>query len=115
MGLLQPHGRHGRGDGQAAVAHNRCRDGRAKARSASSHRMSRPSAPCCTVIPGWSKGPDPESRGSGFDASHRPGMTAQSSRPSMTKSFRTLDDVDVKGKRVLLRVDLNVPMENGRV
>ncbi len=33
----------------------------------------------------------------------------------MTKAFRTLDDVDVKGKRVLLRVDLNVPMENGRV
>jgi phosphoglycerate kinase len=33
----------------------------------------------------------------------------------MTNTFRTLDDVDVKGKRVLLRVDLNVPMENGRV
>jgi phosphoglycerate kinase len=33
----------------------------------------------------------------------------------MTKSFRTLDDVDVKGKRVLLRVDLNVPMEAGEV
>ncbi|WP_407166885.1 phosphoglycerate kinase [Bradyrhizobium sp. ORS 111] len=33
----------------------------------------------------------------------------------MTKSFRTLDDIDMKGKRVLLRVDLNVPMENGRV
>src|SRR5438552_3544799 len=33
----------------------------------------------------------------------------------MTKSFRTLDDVDVKGERVLLRVDLNGPMENGRV
>src|ERR1044072_172288 len=33
----------------------------------------------------------------------------------MTKSFRTLNDVDVKGKRVLLRVDLNVPMESGRV
>src|ERR1700676_2527855 len=31
------------------------------------------------------------------------------------KQFRTLDDVDVKGKRVLLRVDLNVPMENGQV
>jgi phosphoglycerate kinase len=30
-------------------------------------------------------------------------------------AFRTLDDVDVKGKRILLRVDLNVPMENGRV
>src|SRR3954447_21172811 len=36
-------------------------------------------------------------------------------RPSMSKSFRTLDDVDVKGKRVLLRVDLNVPMEQDRV
>jgi phosphoglycerate kinase len=30
-------------------------------------------------------------------------------------AFRTLDDVDVKGKRVLVRVDLNVPMENGKV
>ncbi len=30
-------------------------------------------------------------------------------------TFRTLDDVDVSGKRVLLRVDLNVPMENGEV
>src|SRR5437773_12101217 len=36
-------------------------------------------------------------------------------RPSMPKTIRTLDDVDVKGKRVLVRVDLNVPMENGRV
>lgn len=33
----------------------------------------------------------------------------------MSKPFRTLDDVDVAGKRVLLRVDLNVPMENGKV
>jgi len=31
------------------------------------------------------------------------------------KPFHTLDDVDVKAKRVLLRVDLNVPMEQGRV
>ncbi len=30
-------------------------------------------------------------------------------------AFRTLDDVNVKGKRVLLRVDLNVPMDNGVV
>src|ERR1700724_670056 len=29
--------------------------------------------------------------------------------------FRSLDDADVKGKRVLLRVDLNVPMQNGEV
>jgi phosphoglycerate kinase len=33
----------------------------------------------------------------------------------MTSPFRTLDDADVSGKRVLLRVDLNVPTENGRV
>jgi phosphoglycerate kinase len=31
------------------------------------------------------------------------------------KSFRTLDDADVKGKRVLVRVDLNVPMHDGKV
>ncbi len=30
-------------------------------------------------------------------------------------NFRTLDQADVMGKRVLLRVDLNVPMENGKV
>ncbi|MCB1457986.1 MAG: phosphoglycerate kinase, partial [Nitratireductor sp.] len=30
-------------------------------------------------------------------------------------SFNTLDDIDLSGKRVLTRVDLNVPMENGRV
>jgi len=30
-------------------------------------------------------------------------------------NFHTLDHVDVKGKRVLLRVDLNVPVENGVV
>ncbi|TBW35122.1 phosphoglycerate kinase [Siculibacillus lacustris] len=30
-------------------------------------------------------------------------------------AFKTLDDADVKGKRVLVRVDLNVPMENGVV
>ena len=30
-------------------------------------------------------------------------------------AFRTLDHVDVKGKRVLMRVDLNVPVEHGVV
>jgi phosphoglycerate kinase len=32
----------------------------------------------------------------------------------MTTSFRTLDQADVRGKRVLVRVDLNVPAENGK-
>src|SRR6201994_560161 len=44
-------------------------------------------------------------------AGSRPGMT----RSVSMKQFRTLDDVNAKGKRVLLRVDLNVPTENGRV
>jgi phosphoglycerate kinase len=30
-------------------------------------------------------------------------------------NFRTLDTADVTGKRVLIRVDLNVPMEKGRI
>jgi phosphoglycerate kinase len=30
-------------------------------------------------------------------------------------TFRSLDDADVKDKRVLLRVDLNVPMQDGKV
>jgi phosphoglycerate kinase len=30
-------------------------------------------------------------------------------------SFRTLDEVDVRNKRVLVRVDLNVPVEGGKV
>ncbi len=33
----------------------------------------------------------------------------------MKPTFRSLDDADVKGKRVLLRVDLNVPMQDGKV
>ena len=33
----------------------------------------------------------------------------------MSSAVRTLDHADVKDKRVLLRVDLNVPMENGKV
>ena len=30
-------------------------------------------------------------------------------------AFRTLDSAELKGKRVLVRVDLNVPMDNGKV
>ena len=31
------------------------------------------------------------------------------------KNFRTLDDIDVKGRRVIVRLDLNVPMKDGKV
>src|SRR5258708_1737950 len=57
MGLLQPHGRHGRRHGQAHLI--------------------------------------------AFEAA--------------VAAFRTLDEADLRGKRVLLRVDLNVPMEDGKV
>ena len=30
-------------------------------------------------------------------------------------AFRTLDEADLRGKRVLLRVDLNVPMDGGKI
>ena len=30
-------------------------------------------------------------------------------------AWKTLDDMDLKGKRVLVRVDINVPMEDGEV
>src|SRR3979409_314788 len=30
-------------------------------------------------------------------------------------TFKTIDSIDVAGKRVLVRVDLNVPMKNGQV
>ena len=43
-----------------------------------------------------------------------PRATAQSSARGMT-AFRTLDDIEVAGKRVLVRVDLNVPMREGAV
>src|SRR5215212_252509 len=33
----------------------------------------------------------------------------------MSSAFRTLNEADLKDKRVLVRVDLNVPMENGKV
>ena len=34
---------------------------------------------------------------------------------SEASAFRTLDDADVANRRVLVRVDLNVPVENGKV
>src|SRR5215217_5359932 len=56
-----------------------------------------------SVIPGWSEGPDPQSRDSGFDAAHRPGMTAQLSNPATdrkaTMSMPTLFHGIISGPR----------------
>lgn len=43
--------------------------------------------------------------------------SADRGRPPVTQgiAFNTIDNVDVAGKRVLVRVDLNVPMRDGRV
>jgi phosphoglycerate kinase len=42
-------------------------------------------------------------------------LIAGFSKSSFMPTFRSLDDADVKGKRVLVRVDLNVPMQDGKV
>src|SRR4029077_5153513 len=96
MGFLQPHGRHRRGDGEAAISLV------SRTRCGVSSRCAAEPGPATTQVPVLQR-----------TASRR--AAPRDKRPPMTKSFRTLDDVDVKGKRVLLRVDLNVPMENGRV
>src|SRR4051794_22211516 len=101
MGLLQPHGRHRRGDGEIAVSLVSC-PGRGAAPFALLRRAgTHPPATDVTMGPGF--------------AAHRFALRSARDKSQMTKSFRTLDDVDVKGKRVLLRVDLNVPTDNGRV
>ena len=102
MGLLQPHVGHRRGDGEAAVTHvvvsRIATHAPALLREAGTFNT----ATCPAWVPVLQRT---------ASTRHR----ARDIRDPMTKSFRTLDDVDVKGKRVLLRVDLNVPMENGRV
>src|SRR4029077_10578901 len=96
MGFLQPHGRHRRGDGEAAISLV------SRTRCGVSSRCAAEPGPATTQVPVLQR-----------TASRR--AAPRDKRPPMTKSFCTLADVAVKGKRVLLRVDLNVPMENGRV
>jgi phosphoglycerate kinase len=42
-------------------------------------------------------------------------VASQLSPPAPAQIFRSLDDAEVEGRRVLLRVDLNVPMQDGKV
>ena len=46
---------------------------------------------------------------------HRDGETDLTLRSTAVASYRTLDDLNVRGKRVLVRLDLNVPMKDGKV
>src|SRR5271169_972136 len=56
--------------------------------------------------------PTPRSRWASLADRHR--FASFRIVPAMN-AFRSLDDADIKGKRVLLRVDLNVPMQDGKV
>jgi phosphoglycerate kinase len=42
-------------------------------------------------------------------------ITLQTDDTMPTSTFKTIDSLDVSGKRVLVRLDLNVPMKNGKV
>ncbi len=57
---------------------------------------------------------DPAAGGSGLSPPAVLAAPETTGSQPMAK-FLTLDDADVAGKRVLVRVDLNVPMEDGRV
>src|SRR6267142_5037145 len=57
------------------------------------------------VIPGWSAGPDPESRDSGFDASHRPGMT----NSGLLRRFASRNDVASNSKHTFAASPRNAP------
>src|SRR4029450_11475745 len=61
------------------------------------------------VVPGWSVGPDPEPRDSGFDAAHRPGMTETTnnneSKIPMSQNEMVLQKLDAG----LLTITMNRP------
>ena len=45
----------------------------------------------------------------------RPGDKNGTFQGDLMSNFKTIDDLDVAGKRVLVRLDLNVPMRDGRI
>ena len=86
MGLLEPHGRHRGRDGEADLIEDS----------------------------GPRRNDAPQSRGASEDdgSTERAAVRRDETAPELSAPSI---DADVKGKRVLVRVDLNVPMENGRV
>src|SRR5580704_6491804 len=45
----------------------------------------------------------------------RPRRQGRAKMCAPVPKFRTLDDIDIRGKTVLLRADLNVPVKDGKV
>src|SRR5690606_4914569 len=94
MGLLEPHERHCRGLWQGALSSQDCQSKGAPLGSAFFLPIA---CPWVTVMP--------EGK---FRIPARVDAT-------MTAAFKTLDDFEFDGKRVLVRVDLNVPVKDGKV
>jgi phosphoglycerate kinase len=65
------------------------------------------------------EGPPSTAHGAEFsksvDGGPSPTMTALGKKGSKIMPFHSLDNVDVAGKRVLLRADLNVPVSDGKI
>src|SRR4029079_145442 len=103
MGLLEPDGRHGRGNGQAGLSHEHL-----------SYRR------CLRLWPS----DDPDRPGVSWTVLTCACACARTCRcqlcqlpSSGVSTFKTLDDLpeDLTGTKVLVRVDLNVPMDGAKV
>src|SRR5438034_2664449 len=72
---------------------------------------------CCSppfpliVIPGWSEGPDPESRDSGFDAAHRPGTTSLIHNPYRQRADAA-DEIRIEPLRRAHDIEAKVAVQN---
>jgi hypothetical protein len=70
----------------------------------------------CNVISGWSEGPYPESRDSGFDAEPVIGprfARTRWHRPEVTSAKSSKKPAVIRGRQAFLRVQ-QVPRRNGR-
>src|SRR4051812_13163720 len=99
--------------GQAQVGVGSCRRNGAVAGTdseARSGRIPEPIKPRPDPAPGW---PTPRPRASSPARKGAAGRARSGGRA--VAAFRTLDQLDPRGKRVLVRVDFNVPMQDGEV
>src|SRR5205085_3222231 len=90
--------------------------------TASGRRTSRPALPArprrriCPGRSAWRNGNYGDARGFAMGRDFAVEVTPGNRRTrSAMPRFRTTDDLDVAGKRVLVRADLNVPVKDGKV